>query len=47
MLSFTQFFESKNNYNKLEFYYNYFKNLLPKGFKIIKEDGKIIIKINN
>jgi hypothetical protein len=48
MLSFIQFFESKKqNYNKLEFYYNYFKNLLPKGFKIIKENDKIIIKISN
>lgn len=47
MLSFTNFLEAKKqNYNKLEFYYNYFKNLLPKGLKIIKEKNKIIIYLS-
>lgn len=47
MLSFTNFLESKKDkYNKLEFYYTYLKNLIPKNFKITKQNNKIIIQIN-
>ncbi len=47
MLSFKHFFENKKEkYNKISFYYEYFKNLCPKTLKIIKENDKIIIKIN-
>lgn len=29
---------------KLDFYFNYYKNLTPSNLKVIKEDGKIIIE---
>ena len=29
---------------KLDFYFEYYKNLTPTNLKVIKEDGKIIIE---
>ena len=29
---------------KLDFYFEYYKNLTPSNLKVIKEDGKIIIE---
>ena len=29
---------------KLDFYFEYYKNLTPSNLKLIKEDGKIIIE---
>lgn len=29
---------------KLDFYFEYYKNLTPANLKVIKEDGKIIIE---
>lgn len=49
-MKFKQFIESKNNkkISKIEMYLDYFKNLAPKGFKVIKdkENNQIIIKLN-
>ena len=30
--------------SKLDFYFDYYKNLTPSNLKVIKEDGKIIIE---
>lgn len=49
-MNFKKFVESKDNkkISKIEMYFDYFKNLSPKGFKVLKdkENNQIIIKIN-
>jgi len=32
--------------SKIEMYFDYYKNLSPKGFKVKKEKNKIIIEVN-
>lgn len=49
-MKFKKFVESKDNkkVSKIDMYFNYFKNLAPKGFKVVKdkENNQIIIKID-
>ena len=36
--------EELSKHSKLDFYFDYYKNLTPSNLKVIKEDGKIIIE---
>lgn len=45
-MNFKLFLEKKKEFDRFEYYYQYFKNLMPKGFTIKKEKDKIIIKLN-
>lgn len=49
MGAFKVFLEQKNNskFNKINFYLNYLKNLLPSGIKIKKQDNKLVIEFKN
>ncbi len=44
-MNFKLFLENKKEFDRLEYYYQYLKNLIPKGFLIKKEKNQIIIKI--
>jgi hypothetical protein len=44
-MKFKLFLENKKEFDRLEYYYRYFKNLTPKGFVIKKEKDQIVIKI--
>lgn len=41
--NFDEFF--KKDFNRVDFYEEYYKNLSPSDFKITKKDDEIIIKI--
>ena len=47
MGNFRKFVEQKTNkkFDKVQYYYEYYKNLTPKFFKVSKEKDSIIIKI--
>jgi hypothetical protein len=44
-MKFREYAEKKEKKNsKLDMYLNYYKNLSPKGFKVKKENNKIVIE---
>ena len=37
----------KDKFDRVKYYEEYYKNLVPKGFIVTSKDNEIIIKINN